>query len=295
MTGFKSYHPLINFIYFVFVIGFSMFLMHPVCLLISLLCALFHAMHLKGMSAMKKSLLYMLPVFLLTALINPMFNHEGATIIAYLPSGNPMTAESIVYGLASGMMLVSVLLWFLCFNEVMTSDKYMFLFGKIMPALSLVLSMTIGFVPKFMAQLKLVSNAQTCMGLGLSNKGIISRAKNGMRIISVMVTWSLENAIETADSMKSSGYGMSCRTSFSIYKFEKRDKKMFAVILLLGSYTLWGAVSGGVSFRFFPALEFASMSVYRVGIFLSYLCVCICPAVVEFWEVKKWEVLRSKI
>jgi len=295
LTGFKGYHPLVNFIYFVFVIGFSMFFMHPVCLFISLFGALVNAVVLKGWSVVKKSLVYLLPLLFLTALINPAFNHEGATIITYLPGGNPLTMESIIYGFFSAMMLASVLLWFLCFNEVITSDKYMFLFGKIMPALSIVLSMTIGFVPKFMAQLKQVKNAQTCMGLGVLEKNIIKRAKNGLRILSVMLSWSLENAIETADSMKSRGYGGSGRTSFSIYKFELKDKKALAVIMLLGIYTFLGNASGGMFFAYFPSLQSVSLSFYSVSLYISYLLLCMCPVVIELWEVKKWEALRSKI
>ena len=41
----------------------------------------------------------------MAALINPAFNHEGATLLTYLPSGNPLTLESILYGLAAGARL----------------------------------------------------------------------------------------------------------------------------------------------------------------------------------------------
>ena len=85
----------------------------------------------------------------LAALVNPAFNHEGATILTYLPSGNPLTMESMFYGVAAAVMLASVVLWFSSYNEVMTSDKFVYLFGRIIPALSLVLSMALRFIPKF--------------------------------------------------------------------------------------------------------------------------------------------------
>ncbi len=66
---------------------------------------------------------------------NPAFNHEGATILAYLPSGNPLTLEFIVYGLSAAVMMASVILWFSCYNAVMTSDKFVYLFGRVIPAL----------------------------------------------------------------------------------------------------------------------------------------------------------------
>ena len=81
-------------------------------------------------------------MLLMMALINPAFNHEGVTIIDYLPSGNPLTLESIVYGFTSAVMIVSVICHFSCYNEIMTSDKFIYLFGKIIPAMSLIISMT---------------------------------------------------------------------------------------------------------------------------------------------------------
>ncbi|MBE7055615.1 MAG: energy-coupling factor transporter transmembrane protein EcfT, partial [Ruminococcaceae bacterium] len=46
----------------------------------------------------------MLPALLLMALINPAFNHEGVTILYYLPGGNPLTLESVYYGFLSATM-----------------------------------------------------------------------------------------------------------------------------------------------------------------------------------------------
>ncbi|MBR3996511.1 MAG: energy-coupling factor transporter transmembrane protein EcfT [Clostridia bacterium] len=295
MSEFKTYHPIVNFVYFVFVIGFSCFFMHPACLCISLVSGFTYSVMLKGKKAIKTNLIYMLPMLLVMALINPAFNHEGMTIIEYLPSGNPLTLESIVYGLCAAIMIVSVILHFSCYNEVMTSDKFIYLFGKIIPAMSLIISMTLRFVPKFAAQLKVVTNAQRCMGRDVSNGSIIKRAKNGLNILSIMTTWSLENAIETADSMKSRGYGIPGRTAFSIFTFDKRDKKALICILLLGIYTFVGSLMGEISFRFFPSMQMSEASAFGISVFVAYLLLCVCPIIIELWEVRKWKVLRSKI
>lgn len=295
MSEFKTYHPIVNFVYFVFVIGFSCFFTHPVCLCISLFSGFTYSVMLKGKKAIKSNLIYMIPMLVAMALINPAFNHEGVTIIDYLPSGNPLTLESIIYGLCAAIMIVSVICHFPCYNEVMTSDKFIYLFGKIIPAMSLIISMTLRFVPKFTSQLKVVTNAQRCMGRDVSNGSIIKRAKNGLNILSIMTTWSLENAIETADSMKSRGYGIPGRTAFSIFTFDKRDKKALICILLLGIYTLAGNLMGGMDFRFFPSMKMAEASVFGISVFVAYLLLCICPIIIELWEVRKWKALRSKI
>ena len=173
--------------------------------------------------------------------INPAFNHEGATILTYLHTGNPLTLESIAYGIAAATMLAAMICWFSCYNEVMTSDKFVYLFGRIIPSLSLILSMSLRFVPRFKARIKEVSEAQRCIGRNVSNGGVIERARHGITILSIMVTWALENAIETADSMKSRGYGLQGRTAFSIYRLDKRDKKALVAVLVLVCLFWWEA------------------------------------------------------
>jgi len=295
MNEFKTYHPIVNFVYFVFVIGFSCVFLHPVCLCISLASGFTYSVMLKGKKAIKTNLIYMIPMLIMMALINPAFNHEGVTVIEYLPSGNPLTLESIIYGLCASAMIVSVICHFSCYNEVMTSDKFIYLFGKIIPGMSLIISMTLRFVPKFAAQVKVVKNAQRCMGRDVSNGSIVKRAKRALNILSIMITWSLENAIETADSMKSRGYGIPGRTAFSIFVFDKRDKKVLICILFLGIYTFVGNLMGRMYFGFFPSIKWADASVFGTSVFAAYSLLCICPVIIEIREVRRWKALRSKI
>ena len=61
MDTFAEYHPLINFIYFVMVIGIAMFYMHPVLLGLSLAGSLAYSIYLKGRKTVKVFLFGMLP------------------------------------------------------------------------------------------------------------------------------------------------------------------------------------------------------------------------------------------
>ena len=295
MNEFKNYHPIVNFTYFVFAIGLSCFLMHPVSLAISLICGFIYSVMLKGKKAVRHNLIYMLPMMIAMALINPAFNHEGMTILTYLPSGNPLTLESILYGFAAAAMITSVICHFSCYNEIMTSDKFIYLFGKVIPSLSLIISMTLRFVPRFTAQLKVVTNARRCMGRDVSQGSLIKRAKNGIAILSVMITWALENAIETADSMKARGYGHPGRTAFSIFTFDKRDRKALITILITGLYVIIGRLTGGMYIRYFPDVRLNSISLFEISLHLAYMLLFITPIIIELWEVRKWKLLRSKI
>ena len=295
MHEFKTYHPIVNFTYFVFVIGFTCLFMHPVCLGISLVSGFTYSVMLKGSKAIRTNLIYMLPTLLFTSLINSAFNHEGITILAYLPSGNPLTLESIIYGLCASVMIVSVMCHFSCYNEIMTSDKFIYLFGRIIPALSLIISMVLRFIPKFSQQLKMVTDARRCMGRDVLSGGIIKRAKNGLSILSVMTTWSLENAIETADSMKARGYGIPGRTAFSIFSFGKRDKKALVCICIFGLYIIAGSIAGKISYRVFPCVKAAEITIFGISVFAAYLLLCMYPVIIEIREVIRWKAIESKI
>lgn len=292
---FSSYHPVVNFLYFGLVLFCSMIFMHPVCLCISLGCALTYAIYLNGRNAVRFNLLYMLPLFLMAALINPAFNHEGGTILTYLRSGNPLTLESIVYGVAAATMLVSVIGWFSCYNAVMTSDKFVYLFGRVIPAMSLVLAMTLRFVPRFKAQLKMVTHAQRCIGRDVSTGGIFQRARKGITILSIMVTWALENAIETADSMKSRGYGLKGRSAFSVYSFDSRDKTMLLFLLACTGYIIAGAALDGLYWRYFPTMKEVAAGLYSVSVFACYFVLCFLPMAVNGMADYKWRKLQRDI
>jgi len=271
-----------------------MFLMHPVCLVISLGSGLAYRGCLGGKGALGSGLLWMLPMLAMAALVNPAFNHQGATILAYLPSGNPLTLESIVYGLAAAGMLCAVMVWFSCYTQVMTSDKFVYLFGRIIPALSLVLSMALGFVPRFAAQFRVVREAQRCVGRDVGEGSVFRRVRIAVTIFSILVTWALENAIETADSMKSRGYGLPGRTAFSIYPFDRRDKMALLWLGGCGFYIACGWMAGGLDWRWFPTIRGATLTPMVLSFPLAYLALCLTPVILDRREDRKWNSLRSK-
>jgi energy-coupling factor transport system permease protein len=292
--SFSGYHPAVNLLYFVCVIGFAMVFTHPVCLALSLACAFTYSVYINGKKALRFNLLYMLPMLIFTALINPAFNHQGGTILTYLPSGNPLTLESILYGVASATMLITVISWFSCFNSVMTSDKFVYLFGRVIPALSLILSMALRFVPRFKAQIKVISNAQKCVGRDVSSGNILQKARRGIKILSIMVTWALENAIETADSMKGRGYGLPGRTAFSIFRFDKRDGYAAAFLLACAAVIIAGSFTGAYHFRYFPTAK-GEWGGATVIIFAAYFMLGAFPILVNVKEDFVWKAIKSKI
>ena len=284
---FSRCHPAVNFLYFVIVIAMSMCCMHPVCLAVSLAGSVAYLLCLRGRKGLLSQCKWLLPMSLLATLLNAAFSHRGMTVLYYLPSGNPLTLESILYGVAAAVMIAAVFLWFACYTDVMTSDKFIYLFGKLIPALSLVLSMTLRFVPRFRSQMKAVAQAQKAMGQ--QAKSLRQRFEAPLKVFSATVTWALENAIETADSMRSRGYGEKGRTAFSIYHWDDRDRALLCWLGFCGIYLLSGAVVGGLRFQYYPMVSGVAVSVWSVSFFVVYGLLCLTPVLLLLREELRWK------
>ena len=291
--SFCKIHPIAGLLYFAAVISFSMFIMNPVCLIVSLLCALTNAIKLNGRKTVFFALKFILPTALLLALINPIVNHAGVTLLGYLPWDNPLTLEAIIYGAASAVMLSSVIFWFSSFNTVMTGDKLVYLFGRIAPSLGLVLSMAFRFVPRFTEQFREVRTAQKL--LGKEKNGFVEKTKTAVRVISVMLSHSLEGSIETADSMKARGYGLKGRTAYSSYRFNKRDGICLALICVFTAALIVLRVLGVAKYRYFPSVKGELMGIDSIIFYFIYFALMIMPFTVNMGEGIRWKRLQSAI
>ena len=298
--AFSSFHPAVNFLYFASVLLFGMWFMHPVCLGVSLVCAAAYNIWLNGEKSQRFFLVYMIPMLLLAAVINPLFTHEGVTVLGHFPSGNALTLESIWYGLAAAAMLVGVMIWFACFNCVMTTDKFIYLFGRVIPSLSLVLSMTLRFIPRFKKQMDHVKESRRCMGKVRSLpedspgwKKKLAAVKEVVTVLSIMITWALEGAVDTADSMNSRGYGLPGRTAFSIYYFEKRDRLCVFWLLLCDVCILAANFAGLFDWRYYPITKGSGLAGLP-----GYVCLALLgltPLLIDWQEEIRWKRIRSEI
>ena len=295
IDSFKEYHPVVNFLFFLFVIGFNMFVLNPILQIISLIIGMAYKYILSEGNISKKYIGYFLLILLFSPIFNALFNNQGATMLFYLKNGNPVTLESMVYGLSSGLMFVNMLVWFSCYNEIITSDKFMHLFSNIAPSLSLIISMILRFVPRYMDRAKIIFNSQKAMGEEFENEGIIKKGKSSMKIISMLTTWALENSIDTSDSMTARGYGIGKRTGFSNFILTKRDKIILIIFAILIGIVFFGTFTGELEMIFFPNIIFKSISLNNIFIYISFLILTGLPIILSLVEEIRWHYLELKI
>lgn len=291
--SFSSYHPLVNFIYFAAVIAFSMFFTHPLFLLTSFFSSAAFYILLEGSAAKNFILWFALPLIFITAMMNPLLSHEGQTILFYLPSGNPLTLESVLYGIGAGVMLATVMLWFFCFSKVMTSDKFVYLFSRFSPSLSLLLSMTLRFIPQFRRQFQTVSELQ--LSFSGESKSLIKKIKTAVSCFVTVISWSLENAVETADSMKSRGYGTAKRTSYTAYRVSQRDKYALFFLAFCVFVIVCGSLYGSISWRYYPTVKGVLFQPLTLFALLIYFAMCVMPVFLAWKEALEWKHLKSEI
>jgi len=267
--------------------------MNPVLLIISLSASITLAFMVEKPKPFYTSLLFFIVLFLIISLSNPLFSQNGDTILFYI-FNIKVTLESLFYGIMISSMLVAVIYWFKSYNQIMTSDKFIFLFGRIVPSLALVITMGLKFIPNLKRQIIKISQAQKGIGL-YSNKGLINKVKSGLRIISILITSALENSLDTSDSMKARGYGLKNRTSFSVFKFRKTDGVILAIIILL-VLTITAAYGLNLlEFNYYPNLTninttFKGYITYSLIALLMFL-----PSIIEIKEKIKWHYFKSRI
>ncbi len=291
---FSSYHPVVNLLFFCMVIGFGIFIIHPVYLCVALAAALAYGVSLMGKSMVKLFVLGMIPVILVVTVVNMLTNPRGNTVIYHMEYSQ-ITMEAMVFGILTGVLLAAVMMWFACFSKVMTGDKLMFLFGRVLPAASLIFSMVMRFLPNYRRQIGRISGAQKGIGVSVSDGSLKSRIRHGAKIVSIMFTWALENSIETADSMRARGYGLKGRSSFSIYRFDRRDAATTVYILISAGVIAAALASGKCRMEFYPDVVMAEPDILGIAAGVVYALLCFMPVMMQAKEVILWKYLKSKI
>lgn len=289
-----SVHPGVQLAYFAVVIAVSMLVMHPVVLGISLGACVLYALYLRRAHAVRLVLTTAVPMLVLFTLVNPLLNHAGATVVATL-FGMPLTLEALAYGLAAGSMFVAVIVWFYCANAVMTSDAVLYLFGRVAPSCALLITMVVRMVPRLAHQARRIMRAQRGVGCDMSEGSLAVRAHRGLRVVSMLTSWALENAVDTADSMRARGFGLPGRTTYAAFRLTARDVAFALCVVVLGACVCWGVASGAATVTFFPQVAVGGEGVGAAMLYGAWTVLCLLPLIVDGWEELTWMRLTSRV
>ena len=235
--GFEFCHPAVNFIFFTAVLYGSIAFSHPVFLAIACAAAFAYSVRRGGQRALVFDLC-LVPLVLVFALCYAGNHHFGVTVLRQNFIGNSMTAESLVYGLVLGVRAACVCMWCSALFRVVSSDKVVYLFGRVSPRLALFLTILLRLIPRLNREAGRIDLAQKGIGRGSDQGNVWERLVHCLRIFSMLITWLIQALALEADSMKSRGSALRGRTAFSIYRFDNRDRAfviaLFSGIILTG-------------------------------------------------------------
>ena len=291
MDAFSCRHPAVNFLFFLGALGFGMVIQHPAYVVAGVVAALSYCLLLSGRAG-RRLALSLLPFVVLVAGVNPLFNTAGQTVL-FAPFGRPYTLEALCYGLTLAGMFYGMLLWFSCFNQVMTGDKFTSLFGNLMPSLSLLLVMVLRMVPGLFRKGRQITGARSAVGKAPTEAAAYSeKLQGGLLMLGCLTTWALEGSLTTADSMRSRGYGTAKRTGFMVYRMDSRDWWLLAILLVSMGTVIASMAAGATAAAFTPVWRVAKLHPVFFAVYCIFLLI---PTLLHIKEAVTWHILRSKI
>ena len=289
--GFERCHPAVNFIYFAAVFVGMITFQHPVFLAISFLCAFAYSIKRNGIKALVFNLC-LLPLILAFGLYYSSYTHFGMTVLKQNMIGNNMTLESLIYGFVLGVIGTGCCIWFSCVFSVFTTDKVVYLFGKVSPRLSLFLAISLRMIPRIKKEAKRINMAQQGIGKGANQGELWQRVRNCVRIFSMLLTWTIDSLTIASESMRSRGSSLWGRKAFSIYRFDNRDRAYVIGLFLCLTLTMMAVLLGQTDMVYDPRILWVTVNPVFC---IAYGILCLMPLMLELWTEYQFRKARGQL
>lgn len=307
-TAFDSLHPALPLVYFAVALVLAMAAPHPTLLALSFAIAALYGVWLRGGRAVARSFAWQVPLLAVIVAVNPLFSSTGTTELFRIGT-QAVYAEGYANAATMALLLLCVMQWFANADAVLGSDKVMGTLGGILPTISLMISMIMRLIPQFVRRGHTINNAlNACTAARNPSASMVSggafakeahraeharhqerrteqneankpahrfsaiRFADHLRTVTTLMGWSMENSLETADSMRCRGWGANHkRTTFRRNRFRAYDALLLSALALLSVGAAAAAYALMDGFGFFPAFH-GSLSNPLVALYVLALC-----------------------
>lgn len=295
MGAFSKYHPLVLFCYYLIVILLSVTVWHPVITILAFAGSifLFVLLNFRQKKRILEHVVYYFFLFLLLAVIHPLFSHDGEHILFFM-NDNPVTEEAVRYGGAIAAVIVTVVFWMKACYEMLDTDKILYLLCRVSARLSLFVSMTMRFIPLLKQRVKEVERAQKTMGL-YTGKSYVDKIRGRIWVFSAVLTWTIEHTARSVQSMKARGYGQKKRSNYSIYTVRREDGIVLLCCMAVVLVWIFGNNREILLYSYYPYMSKISNSRSAVYTYTGIGMFFFLPAILEIKESIKWKLLKWKI
>ena len=276
---FSAYHPLVGFWYLAIAIVFCMAAFHPVYVGISFAGAFASSLLFKGFKPTMRSFVWIVPLCVLIAVCNMLFNSAGTNELFSL-FGRSFYLEALCYGITMGAMFAAMMMWFMVYAAVMDSESTAAVMGNALPLVSLMISQVMRLVPQFIKRGYAIGAVQSTTSAAAARTKKESFGQN-LRTLSVLMGWGMEDGIVRGDAMRARGYGCGIkRTRYRRQRFALHDGVMLAFMVLLTALNTFLAVVACSQFSFYPYMDTLVM-------WWGYIPYCIFVAIPLFLAIKE--------
>ena len=200
-----------------------------------------------------------LAVGLFLAVLNPFFSRGGLTVLWESDLGPldlTLTLEGLAYGVTTALRLTAVVLAFALFNVALDPDDQLGLLSRFSFRSGLVLSLAARLLPVLSADGSHIADAQRSRGMELDRGTRRERAAARLPLLGVLLTRSLERAVDVAAAMEARGYGSGRRSRWLHRRpWRAADLALAGGAVLAAAALLGGLLRGTVAYDFFPLLD----------------------------------------
>lgn len=289
---FSRMNPNVIFLYYISLISISMMFNSPLILLSELLIVVSLAAFTSGMENTIKSVKAVILMMLFIIIINPLINHHGTQVLLSL-NGFIITKEATLYGVLMALSLAIILLIFVSYNKIMSNDKFLFLFGRILPHLTLLSMIVMRFVPLFLQRFGEIKQIQKTRGIQVEDGSVKKRSLAIMKLIEILLVDSCYDAFQTADSMASRGFGTTKRSSYNRYRMKRLDWIVLVIIISGMLFLTYSAINHFGTFEIFSNMSnFSNNLIFQILTEIVVVGVCGIPILMEMWEELWWIFLK---
>ena len=299
-TSFSRLHPLAAVVLFGCEVVLAAFSFQPFCALIAFLGAQLCTIQLFDTKHAAKQLVWYAPIIILMAVINPFFSASGSTVL-YSFGHTQLYAESLVYGVTSGLVLVSTLSWLECLFAVVSPLEMLQRSSVRFPGLQLVLSLSVQLMPQLLSDLTTARQIQSANTAARRCDSAVqshqqSRVPSQSRLLSARKTIAqsatavcmsaLEKSISTFQSIVSRGWGMAGhRSRWSAEVLDAYDTVALLVFTFLSGIAAVSLYMLVQAWQFYPTMPEFQVSFWYLGVVLY----TVLPAIFVHIDTVLWE------
>lgn len=278
--GLEACHPALALLYFSCALFGALTFRHPVFIAITFVGALAHSLCCRGKRALALAAA-LVPCIGLYALYFGAFHHFGVTVLWENFIGNRITAEALLYGLALGCCGACTVLLCCCLFRVVTTDKVVYLLGRVSPRLSLFFAIAVRMIPRFSTQARRIRTARSGIGCGPGQGNALQRAKHALKTLYILIAWAIDAFATQSESMQCRGSSLRGRTAFSLYRFDGRDRILSVGMFACVTLTLVAAALGLTDMVYAPVLRYTPIARGDLIFCIGYAALCLMPTALE--------------